>query len=186
MKFRRGQRRKVKQTALFFIINGYLLCCFSCLTKKHLCMEYRSFRNVKKKKKWIITYVSVFYITESLMWSRNHESTMTHVETPTSHSWISKIALRSIARNDFILDEYVRSTMGYEDFPIMSQWSCIFSRRKITTANFTGDIDLAKLILSIAFIYIRVSKVIRPLKYSEEKYREFGESLVRYIYYVVN
>lgn len=107
---------------------------------------------------------------------------MTHVETPTNHSWISKIALRSIARNDFILDEYVRSTMDYEDFPIMSQWSCIFSRRKITTANFTGDIDLAKLILSIAFIYIRVSKVIRPLKYSEEKYREFGRSLVRYIY----
>lgn len=145
-----------------------------------------SFFSKRYKKQWIITYISVFYITESLMWSRNHESTVTHVETPTSHSWISKIALRSIARNDFILDEYVRSTMGYEDFPIMSQWSCIFSRRKITTANFTGDIDLAKLILSIAFIYIRVSKVIRPLKYSEEKYREFGQSLVRYIYYVIH
>lgn len=185
MKFRRSQRRKVKQTALFLLLTAIYYVA-SLVWRRNICAWNIVLFETLKKEKWIITYVSVFYITESLMWSRNHESTMTHVETPTSHSWISKIALRSIARNDFILDEYVRSTMGYEDFPIMSQWSCIFSRRKITTANFTGDIDLAKLILSIAFIYIRVSKVIRPLKYSEEKYREFGESLVRYIYYVVN
>lgn len=167
VKFRRSQRRKVKQTALFY--HKRLSIMLLLLFDEETFVYGISFFSKRYKKQWINTYVSVFYITESLMWSRNHESAMTHVETPTSHSWISKIALRSIARNDFILDEYVRSTMGYEDFPIMSQWSCIFSRRKITTANFIGDIDLAKLILSIAFIYIRVSKVIRPLKYSKEK-----------------